>query len=834
MRLLGFRLGLRFKITAYISFVVISTAVVLGWFLVRRSVQETAEHLKDKGAVLVRNVASASEYGVLTGDETIFANIISGLVKEKDVAYCIIYDSDGKPRANTPYLPGNIDGISPAAAYEVAKKALQAERLLIQYFTKDEMETPVYDISAPIMKRKTPSLSAEEVILGLGVQPTSEEKIGVARIGISLEAMNHEIREAKRTIMEVTAMVVLLAIGATFLLVRLIVEPVQQLVAATERVASGDLDKEVRIKTNDEIGGLGLSFNKMIGDLKRYRTEIREYSRTLENRVEERTKALLMTNEELQKTNRQLEAVSKLKSEFLMNMSHELRTPLNAIIGFSEILQDQSFGQLNEKQVRYANNIVVSGKHLLHLINEILDLAKVESGKTELQLETFLVSGFMAEIASFARGLGLKKDISIRQRLSPKLLTVTADRKKLKQIFYNLVGNAIKFTPNNGWIEISSDVVGDFDTSGGDGVVLRGYAEFCVKDNGIGISRADQERIFHEFQQADGSQSRQYEGTGLGLALTKKLVEMHGGSIWVESEKDQGSTFYLTLPITESDIAGSEKKVDSDKQEKAEQIPPMDKRTQDLVLVVEDDDSSFELISTYLEEAGYRVFHAATGLEGLRAARSLQPAIIVLDIILPDKDGWVVLGELKGTPETAHIPVIVTSVLQEEKTGFNLGAAEYIVKPITRKTLLERLENVRMAVDGERISSILLVDDERDFVELMGSMLEGESFSVIRAYSGLEGIEYASKQKPDLILLDLVLPDISGFEVVEFLKMDESTKDIPIVIITAKNLTQDEKRSLGDKIEAIARKGHYTKDDFLEEIKRVERLAVAKKGVVMK
>jgi signal transduction histidine kinase/DNA-binding response OmpR family regulator len=684
------------------------------------------------------------------------------------------------------------------------------------------------------MTQKTPSRSGEEVIFGVAEEALSEEireKIGVARIGISLDAMNAEIRTAKRTIMKVTAMVVLLAIGATIFLVRLIVNPVQQLVAATERVATGDLDKPVQITTNDEIGELGTSFNKMIEDLKRYRTEIEEYSRTLENKVEERTKALRLTNEELHKTNQQLEAVSKLKSEFLMNMSHELRTPLNAIIGFSEILRDQSFGELNERQIRYAQNIVVSGKHLLQLINEILDLAKVESGKSELQLETFPVSGFIAEIASFARGLGLKKDIAIRQQLSPKLLTITADRKKLKQIFYNLVGNAIKFTQNNGWVEISTDVVGDFETPDGEELVIRRYAEFCVRDNGIGIDKKDQERIFQEFQQVDGSHARQYEGAGLGLALTRRLVEMHGGSIWVESEKGKGSSFYLTLPITEGNITDSRKVPDLVKERAASPQPLDDEPGQYLVLVVEDDDTSFELISTYLEDAGYRVAHTTTGEEALRAAHLLQPSIILLDVILPDKDGWAVLQELKASAETAHIPVIIISVLQDETAGLNLGAADYIVKPVARKTLLERVENFRRMAAVKRISSILVVDDERDFVELISSMLESESFVVSKATSGLEGIEFASKQKPDLLLLDLMLPDISGFEVVEFLKMDENTKDIPIIIVTAMDLTEDEKRSLDGKIEALAKKGQYTRNDFLNEIRRIERLAITRKGV---
>ncbi len=828
MRPPKFRLGLRFKITAYISLVVILTATVLGWFLVRRQVDEISDHLKEKGAVLARNVASVSEYGVLTGDETVFTSIIAGLIKETDVAYCIIYNDEGKPLASTPALPRNIKGISPTAAYEVSEQALKTDKLKIQSFTEDETKTPVFDIAAPIITEKSPSRSGEEVIFGTDTEVVPE-KIGVARIGISLDAMNEQISQARRTIRNVTVTVVLLAIGMTVFLVRRIVNPVQQLVAATERVASGDLDKPVMINTNDEIGDLGSSFNKMTQDLKRYRTELEEYSKTLEQKVEGRTKALRLLNEDLHRTNKELEAVSQLKSEFLANMSHELRTPLNAIIGFSEILCDQSFGTLNEKQRRYAENVVVSGKHLLQLINEILDLAKVESGKMQLHPETFAVAGMLAEIANFAKGLAAQKEITIRQRLSPRLVTVTADPKKLKQIFYNLLSNAIKFTPNKGWVEISTDVVGDFEMSDDDQFVLRRYAEFCVRDNGIGIDKADQARVFQEFQQVDGSYARQYEGTGLGLALTRKLVELHGGSIWLESEKGKGCSFYFTLPVSDKDVVEPRKTPVSTGGGEDAAAGSRELRGDEVVLVVEDDPHSFELISTYLGEAGYQVVHAADGEEAMKAARSIHPAIITLDIILPDKDGWKILQELKDSPDTRDIPVLITSVLQDEETGFALGAADYIVKPVSRRDLLERLERLRGKATKGQISNVLVVDDDENFVELLAAMLEGQAFSVSKAYTGLQGIEVASKQKPDLIFLDLMMPDISGFEVVEFLKMEKSTKDIPIIIVTAKDLTVEEKGLLNGKVEAAAKKGQFGKQDFLNEIRRVERLAGTRK-----
>lgn len=828
------RLGLRFKMAAYISLLVILTAAVLGWFLVQREVEGLDRHLEEKGKLLARSVANASEYGVITGDREMFRNIIEGLTQETDVAYCIIYDIEGKILAGTPARPNLIDGISQTAALTVRANALSTKDLLIQSFTKDKTRTPVYDIAVPIMIRREPERAGEELMFEM-VEDVSEEvkieKIGVARIGVSLDKMNEAIAESRRTILEVTALVVSLAIVATVFLVRRVVDPVRQLVAATERVAAGDLDRPVAIETNDEIGELGASFNKMTEDLKRYRTEIEQHSRTLEQKVEERTGALRLMNEEMHETNRELEKVSRHKSEFLANMSHELRTPLNAIIGFSEILYDQSFGELNEKQLSYAQNVVTSGKHLLQLINEILDLAKVESGKMILHLESFPVAGAITEIAALAGGLASEKEVTVRRRLSPDLTTITADRKKFKQIFYNLLSNAIKFTPDGGWVEISSAVVGDFEHTDDDRFVGRRNARFCVSDNGIGIDEEDQESIFQEFQQLDASYSREYEGTGLGLALTKKLIELHGGSIWLESEKGKGSSFYFTIPLTEQDAAEPpEEPVDRRPAESEAASVPGDEGGKGVVLVVEDDQRSFELIATYLEEAGYEVIHAATGEQALRAAHANRPTIIALDIILPDMDGWSVLQRLKASDETSHIPVVITSVVQDEDTAFSLGASDYIVKPVSRRELIGCVERLREIAEKARISNILIVDDDRSFVDALTSTLEGESFSVARAYTGLQGIELASRQRPDLIFIDLILPDMSGFDVIEFLKMSESTKEIPIIIITDKDLTPEEKDQLNGKIEAAAGKGRDGKHDFLSEIRRVERLVTAKKG----
>jgi CheY-like chemotaxis protein len=400
--------------------------------------------------------------------------------------------------------------------------------------------------------------------------------------------------------------------------------------------------------------------------------------------------------------------------------------------------------------------------------------------------------------------------------------------KKFKQIFYNLLSNAVKFTPEGGTVEITTDYVGDFEVSGADRFIHRRYAEFCVKDNGIGISKEDQERIFQEFQQLDGSYSRQYEGSGLGLALTKKLIELQGGSIWVESEKGKGSAFYFTLPIAESEAAAMEPAGAPD--DHAPALPMENRSGKQTALVVDDDPQSAELLKTYFEEAGYRALTAASGAEAITVAKIHQPSVITLDLILPDKDGWQTLRELKLHPDTADIPVIVISVLQDEDT-MRQGASAYLVKPVSKAQLLASLQVVREEKANEPVSNVLIIDSNEGFVKVLSSLLEGHAFSVSQANSGLQGLEAIQNEKPDLIFLDIGLPDISGIELIEFLKMNENMKNIPIIALAERDLTDEEKHILDGKIEAVARKSQSGSYEFLSEINRVGRLIKPRKEV---
>ncbi|MBI3332882.1 MAG: response regulator, partial [Candidatus Omnitrophica bacterium] len=488
-------------------------------------------------------------------------------------------------------------------------------------------------------------------------------------------------------------------------------------------------------------------------------------------------------------------------SQFLANMSHELRTPLNSIIGFSDVLLDESLGELAPEERReFLGNILSSGRHLLGLINDILDLSKIEAGRMELQPEPFAVRGIVEGVLTTIRPLAAKKGIAVEVAIDPALTAMVADPGKVKQILYNLLSNAVKFTPERGGIGVR--------TSRG-----QGEACFAVWDTGIGIKPEEQTRVFEEFYQVEATAAKQYEGTGLGLALAKKFVELHGGRIWVESEPGRGSTFAFSLPLVEP--------------------PPMpvaelyepDERGRPIALVVEDDPKTLELLRFSLSREGFRVEEALDGEEALTKARALQPSLITLDIMLPTKDGWEVLRELKEDPAIRDIPVVIVSIVDEPERGFSLGAADYILKPFDREDFLRRLAGYGFTTQAQREPvKILIIDDDPLAVDALASMLAPAGFEVFKAYGGLQGLEVAVQRAPDLIVLDLLMPEVSGFEVVQRLKANPQTREIPVFIVTVKDLTLEDKLQLNTLVAAIIQKGAFSRDEFLQEIGRLMRL----------
>ena len=394
------------------------------------------------------------------------------------------------------------------------------------------------------------------------------------------------------------------------------------------------------------------------------RKHTEEQIRMLNQNLERRTEELAAANQQLELRNLEVERANVLKSEFLASVSHELRTPLHAIIGFSELLAEESAGNLNSKQKRFTNHIHQGAQHLLELINDILDLSKIEAGHLELRQEWFAAASAAAEVLSSIRPLANQKRIELSDGIQPDL-SIFADRIRFKEILFNLFSNAVKFTREGGRVTVRSAVMPD-------------YIRISVADTGIGIAREEHESIFQTFRQVASTTKGVREGTGLGLAITKRLVEQHGGQIWVQSEPDAGSEFSFTIPK-----AGSTGVEEQPHQGSA------------VVLVVEDDESSRELVVSYLESQGLTLLTAGSGDEGLRIARDSRPDVILLDLLMPGKSGWETLYKLRSSPATAGIPVIITSVMDEKKMAFALGATDYLVKPVAKETLLDAVRRAK-------------------------------------------------------------------------------------------------------------------------------------------
>jgi signal transduction histidine kinase/DNA-binding response OmpR family regulator len=498
---------------------------------------------------------------------------------------------------------------------------------------------------------------------------------------------------------------------------------------------------------------------------------------------------------QLERQSAALEVASRHKSEFLASMSHELRTPLNAIIGFSEVLLEHMFGELNERQDDYLQDIWSSGKHLLELLNDILDLSKIEAGQMVLNRSEFAVRECLEYCLSMVRERALKQRIFLSLEVDPQVGMLDADRLRFRQVVLNLLSNAVKFTPDGGRVGVRASIR-DQD------LVVE------VVDTGPGVAVEDRQRIFDSFQQG-ARHPEQTEGTGLGLTLSKRILELHGGSIWIESETGKGSTFGFALPAGSGEPAlTSAPQVGLDSGLPAELAPGPGPT----VVVVEDDRRSFDLLRVHLEAAGARVVSARDGEEGLDTVRRLSPAGVILDILLPGIDGWEVLAQLKADPETAAIPVIVVSMLDERGRGFALGAAEYLVKPVSKDPLLAALH--RAAAIPELQRTVVAIDDDSRAIELARASLEPEGWTVLGAATGQEGLALIRERKPSAVLLDLLMPGMDGFEVVEALRADPDTKSVPVVILTSKSMTQQDKERLQGRITYVARKTEFDLSDL--------------------
>ncbi len=498
--------------------------------------------------------------------------------------------------------------------------------------------------------------------------------------------------------------------------------------------------------------------------------------------------------EQLRRTNAELERATKLKDEFLANMSHELRTPLNAIIGISEALQEEVYGPLTEKQQRSLGTVEKSGQHLLQLINEILDLSKIESGKMELQPTSISARSLCNSSLAFVKELANKKQVVLSLDLSETDFSFVADERRMRQVLVNLLNNAVKFTPEGGRVTLRAR------KQLSDLTVL-----FAVEDTGIGIPADKIDTLFEAFVQIDSSLSRRYEGTGLGLPLVKRIAELHGGTVTVETEVDRGSTFTVSLPQTTGDRPEASIETPSQPCLSCDLAATLNSQA----LIVEDSPPASEQIARYLEEEGLKSAIYSQGKGAIDLALRLKPGVIVLDLQLPDCSGWEVLAQLKTHPKTQHIPILVVTIVDDRPRGIAMGASEYLVKPISREQFRGALEKIctiqqqtALVVspqnEPENLAGplILIAEDNEANIETLSDYLTLKGYRLMFASNGIDAIAFAKEHRPDVILMDVQMPEMDGLEATRCIRQDADIASIPIIALTALAMEGDRDRCL--------------------------------------
>jgi signal transduction histidine kinase/DNA-binding response OmpR family regulator len=502
---------------------------------------------------------------------------------------------------------------------------------------------------------------------------------------------------------------------------------------------------------------------------------------------------------EAREKGRELQIASQHKSQFLANMSHELRTPMNAIIGISEMLLEDARDLAHDGQVEPLERILRAGKHLLSLINDILDLSKIEAGKMDLHLEAFPIGALVDDVVTTIRPLAEKNGNRMTIECGADIGIMRADPTRVRQALLNLTSNAAKFT-ESGLITLTATRRRHDDAE---------WITFAVSDTGIGMTPEQTAKLFQDFTQADASTTRKYGGTGLGLAISRRFCRLMGGDITVVSAPGRGSTFTIELP------AETEPSRFEEARSTATASRPRPATTAaSTILVVDDDATVLELMERFLVREGFTVVTAAGGMEGLTRARELHPAAITLDVMMPDLDGWTVLAALKGDPALADIPVVLVTILDERTRGMALGATDYMVKPIDR----ERLLGVLRMLSSRPAGRLLLVEDDDATRAVLREILAREGWTIVEAENGRIALDRVGEALPDVIVLDLMMPEMDGFEFLAELRSRADGRDIPVLVVTAKDLTDDERFRLNGGVERIILKRGYGPEELQREL----------------
>ncbi len=565
---------------------------------------------------------------------------------------------------------------------------------------------------------------------------------------------------------------VITGMGMNSLLHHLVVRRLAHLDTHVQQIrATNNLTARVEVRGRDEVSSLATSINGLLTSLE----------------------ALVAAQAAAQAV---AEEANALKSRFIANMSHELRTPLNSIINFTYILNSGMRGPVTEGQREYLDRVYASGEHLLGMINDILDLSKIEAGRMDLFKEEVSLDELLRSTLSSAVGLTKDRPVTLHHELAEGLPHIAVDKTRIRQVLLNLLSNAAKFT-DAGSITVRVWQQGtELITS--------------ITDTGIGIPADKLDAIFEEFRQGDEGSDRSYQGTGLGLPICKRLVEMHGGHIWVESEVGVGSTFFFSLPLL------IESADETSEQVHAIAVPDETTPPGIPIVVVEDDPSAIEIIATYLQPEGYTLYPVTDSRQTLAEVQRRQPVAIILDILMPHKDGWEVLSDLKADPDLHDIPVICYTIVDNARLGFSLGASAYLVKPVAPKVLRETVHRLV----GQR-GHILVIDDDPLVRDMVPRYLKHNGYEVVAVADGQTGLNHIAARQPDLLILDLMMPEMDGFEVLEALEQAGVLGTLPVLVLTAKDLTPEERRYLTEQVQGLLAKSATSPAEVLARVRTI-------------
>jgi signal transduction histidine kinase/DNA-binding response OmpR family regulator len=638
---------------------------------------------------------------------------------------------------------------------------------------------------------------------------------GIIFIQSGMEVLNARLRLYVEISAIVLAVSLLVALLISPIVQREIARPIVQL-AEVAQLVSRDKNYSVRAEpsnTRDEISVLVDAFNGMLTQIQEREGALRKAHDELELRVQERTAELETAKSELEvyshsilRAKEEVERASKFKDQFLSTMSHELRTPLNAVLGFSDLLADERYGSLNDRQKRYVNNIHTGGQHLLKLISDILDLSKIEAGRMDLAIQEVPMESAFADVLSTLKPLADKKSQVMAQNCESHLI-VRADSTRLKQMLMNLAGNAIKFTPEGGRVELTAHEA-------------NGQVRVEVRDTGPGIPSEEQNHIFQAFYRLRQSGTA-IEGTGLGLAITQRLAELHGGMLGLDSQPGQGSCFHFSLPV-----GASRRQSQSTETRVRPVIGEAPK-----ILVIEDNRDAALLIQANLASAGYESVVCDCPRDAVKTVTEMQPDVITLDLLMKPSSGWEVLLQLKHDPRTACTPIIVISILDQPAIGATLGADEYLVKPVEKASLLAAVRRCLGVKQGESSQRpILVVEDDTSTCEIISELLTAQGYAVTTAEDGEQARAQMKSRLPELVILDLMLPKVSGFELLAEWRSKPRTADLPVFVLTSKDLTAEEEQFLRKHAESLFHKQQSWQQELSQQLQRVLKVAPAVKS----